>query len=462
MEINRIIYIPIERLEHHPQNPRGDLGDLTELTASIKESGIMQNLTVVPTDNRNGTYWVVIGNRRLEASKAAGIEELPCIISDMDHKTQLATMLAENMQRADLTLLEQAQGVQMMLDLGMETSDVAKRTGLRKSAVERRRAMMQYNPEAVEKAVARGGSLMDFADLEKIKDDKTRETLLAEIGTPNYRNRLRGALEDQRDWEIVGELVKKLEGFATRIDQVGKVGSREQRMVLCKTWCRPKMADVEAYSAPDNVADRRYYYAVGAYPAATLFIAVDSDAQLEQDKMAARTELDVKREAAQERMRIADEACARHKQLRYDFLDHGAELKLDKDYLISELLCLMAEGNIRQAGREDSIRMCELLQVETINKTTYQAHPEPRAMWEIAEKRQAFAAAAILMRILDGTYSARPCTRYYVPELSCCVPRHKEAADLRRWYRILEHIGYVMSDEEREMMDGTHACYREE
>ena len=117
MNMNEIKMIPIGDLMHHPENPRKDLGDLEELTASIKENGILQNLTVVP-DLEKCKYLVVIGNRRFEAAKAAGLVELPCVISDMDHRTQIATMLEENMQRADLTVYEQAQGFQMMMDLG--------------------------------------------------------------------------------------------------------------------------------------------------------------------------------------------------------------------------------------------------------------------------------------------------------------------------------------------------------
>ena len=71
LDTNDLIYIPVTRLFPHPDNPRKDLGDLTELANSIKEKGIMQNLTVVP--RINSTYTVIIGHRRLAAAKAAGL-----------------------------------------------------------------------------------------------------------------------------------------------------------------------------------------------------------------------------------------------------------------------------------------------------------------------------------------------------------------------------------------------------
>lgn len=111
-----IKYIPVKKLWQHPDNPRKDLGDVTELAESIKVNGVLQNLTVVPligeiTKKWDGeSYRVIIGHRRLAAAKLAGLEELPCVVVEMSEREQLSTMLTENMQRSDLTVYEQAQG----------------------------------------------------------------------------------------------------------------------------------------------------------------------------------------------------------------------------------------------------------------------------------------------------------------------------------------------------------------
>lgn len=68
-----ITMIPRSKLEPHPDNPRKDLGDLTELAASIKRSGLLQNLTVVPSPGNPEKYRVIIGHRRLAASEIAGL-----------------------------------------------------------------------------------------------------------------------------------------------------------------------------------------------------------------------------------------------------------------------------------------------------------------------------------------------------------------------------------------------------
>ena len=95
-----IVYIGIDHIHTHPENPRKDLGDLTELAESMKKQGCLQNLTVVPVEGQPGEYYALIGNRRHGASKLAGLEELPCRIAEgLSRKEQLSIMLEENMQK---------------------------------------------------------------------------------------------------------------------------------------------------------------------------------------------------------------------------------------------------------------------------------------------------------------------------------------------------------------------------
>lgn len=134
--------IKINELYPHPDNPRKDIGDVSELAESIKNQGIFQNLTVIKggagvPKGKEG-YTVIIGHRRLAASKLAGLETLPCSVAQMDEREQIATMLLENMQRSDLTYYEQAQGFQMMLDLGETQTTIAEKTGFSPATVSRR------------------------------------------------------------------------------------------------------------------------------------------------------------------------------------------------------------------------------------------------------------------------------------------------------------------------------------
>ena len=167
-----LVYIPIEQLYPHPDNPRKDLGDLTELADSIKVNGVLQNLTVVP--RAEGGYTVVIGHRRLAAAKLAGLDALPCVVADLDSRSQVQTMLMENIQRSDLSVYEQAQGFQMMLDMGASVRGDFKKSGFSQTTVRRRVKMMELDQDELKEVSSRQISLSDFDRLAQIEDIKTR------------------------------------------------------------------------------------------------------------------------------------------------------------------------------------------------------------------------------------------------------------------------------------------------
>ena len=195
-----IVMIETKRLRHHPDNPRKDLGDVTELADSIKKNGIMQNLTVIPiecTEEDPEKQWdankvspfhdfyVLIGNRRMEACLQAGLEEVPCkVVSNISKKEQVAIMLEENMQRSDLTIIEQAEGFQMMLDLGETVDSISEKTGFSKATVYHRVNIAKLDKEILAEKKDDEGffqlSMGDLIELEKVKDMDERNRILKE------------------------------------------------------------------------------------------------------------------------------------------------------------------------------------------------------------------------------------------------------------------------------------------
>lgn len=176
------VNIKVEQIHTHPDNPRKELGDLTELAESIKKKGVLQNLTIIPIDGKKEEYYALIGNRRLAAAKLAGEKLLPCRIQEgLDKKEQLSIMLEENMQRNDLTIYEQAQGFQMMLDLGETEDTIAVKTGFSKTTIRHRLNIAKLDQVELEKKEKTDNfqlSLTDLYELEKIKDIKTRDEIL--------------------------------------------------------------------------------------------------------------------------------------------------------------------------------------------------------------------------------------------------------------------------------------------
>ena len=101
--------IPITSIYPNPEQPRTEFGDLTELTESIKEIGVLEPLLVHPTDD--GRFMIIAGERRWRASQLAGLTEVPCIEMAVDEKGIAEIALIENLQRKDLTVWEEADGL---------------------------------------------------------------------------------------------------------------------------------------------------------------------------------------------------------------------------------------------------------------------------------------------------------------------------------------------------------------
>lgn len=203
---NKIVMIPRAQLHPHPDNPRKDLGDLKELADSIAEHGIMQNLTVVPEGDGlidSGEYKILIGHRRFAASEGV-LDELPCVIAEgLTDREQVGIMLCENMQRSDLTYLEQAHGFQMMLDLGDTIETIAEKTGFSKATVKHRLAINELNPEALTSAKEFfQPTINDFMALEKVKDiDRRNEILSDAMCSKDIQDDVKEYLDDMKEQE---------------------------------------------------------------------------------------------------------------------------------------------------------------------------------------------------------------------------------------------------------------------
>lgn len=108
--------VPIEFVTQNPRNPRRTFGeaDLADLAQSIREHGIVQPVVVRTTPA--GRYEIIAGERRWRAAQRAGLTELPVIIRDVDDRVALEIAIIENVQRADLNPVEEAQGYQQLID----------------------------------------------------------------------------------------------------------------------------------------------------------------------------------------------------------------------------------------------------------------------------------------------------------------------------------------------------------
>jgi ParB family chromosome partitioning protein len=127
--------ISLDKLDPNPEQPRTDFGDLTELTASIAEKGVLEPLLVKPS-RMTGRWMIIAGERRFRAARGAGLKEVPCVEMEVDDGTVAEIALIENMQRKDLTVWEEADGLLALCErFGYTHEEVARKVGKSRSTV---------------------------------------------------------------------------------------------------------------------------------------------------------------------------------------------------------------------------------------------------------------------------------------------------------------------------------------
>lgn len=459
LDTNDLIYIPVTRLFPHPDNPRKDLGDLTELANSIKEKGIMQNLTVVP--RIDSTYTVIIGHRRLAAAKAAGLTEVPCIITEMSPQEQVATMLLENMQRSDLTLYEQAQGFQMMIDFGENVESISKKTGLSESTVRRRVKLSELNQDTLKKVSDRQISISDLDRLSKIEDENERNKVLSHIGTNNFENEFKKALEVQKKQKIIA---KAKEAFAdieiTEVQHQDRETQTYERCFYYETGIEKGVEYVKELIDSGKKCfieygryDYFYIYTEKAKPQATAPTPVASDTEDEQDaeEQAAAIAEKEKQEKLRQLKEIREgalkEAFNRAYQLRFDYIKSFTEAKA-KEYTVQ-----IVEANVKCCiefyPEVDNDLLNELLELgisDDVEEIDYSYFKDTVAKCPFK------SLLAVTWSFLDSKTA-----KCYNPDLTFF-----ENELLDDVYNFLATLGYDPSDEEIELLNGSSPLYLKE
>ena len=142
----RLLKLRLDAIEPDPDQPRKDLGDLTELADSIREQGVLQPLIVEPT--AFNSYRLLAGERRHAACRIAGLATAPCIVRTVEEHERLALQLIENLHRKALNPLEEATAFQRLLDeFNLTQRELAQRLGKSVASVNQTLRLLDLSPE---------------------------------------------------------------------------------------------------------------------------------------------------------------------------------------------------------------------------------------------------------------------------------------------------------------------------
>ena len=239
--------IPVDKLEPNPDQPRVEFGDLTELTASIAEKGVLEPLLVKP-NRLTGRWMIIAGERRWRSAQKAGLKEVPCVEMEVDDGTVAEIALIENMQRKDLTVWEEADGLLSLCErFGYSHEDVAKKVGKSRTTVTEAMAIARIPPDV--RDICIGADINAKSSLLQIvrqPDDDSMRRLAKQIASKGLN---RNDAREARRQDIGPRIVPDNKPFTYKYSDPDKEFNLEIR------FRQSKVAETEVAAVLRAVAD---------------------------------------------------------------------------------------------------------------------------------------------------------------------------------------------------------------
>lgn len=222
-------YLDIDLVIANPNQPRKEFSSeaLEELTESIKAKGVLQPVLVRPMPGDKNKYELVAGERRLRASKLAGLKEIPAMIKEMTDLESMAVALIENLQREDLNPIEEAKGYhELTSKFGLSQEELGRQVGKSRSALANSMRLLTLPPEIQDSIGKNDISAGHGRSLMAITDESVRNSLFESILSNGYS--VRQAEKAASYWKENGELPKDDQLAASKKSSRKKTAPKEK------------------------------------------------------------------------------------------------------------------------------------------------------------------------------------------------------------------------------------------
>ena len=399
-------------------------------------------------------YVVVIGHRRLAAAKLAGLDAVPCVVRDMTRDEAIAAMLTENGQRTALTPYEEARGFrQLSLDMGKSVRQISEMTGFGETTIRGRLKIADLDGGRTQKALERGATLSDFAELSKLKDPALKNKVLEKAGTPNFKNALKSAEREERHQALLDRWAAEAGTFAERVRTADRL-----KMAFVRSYCFYTDGKLSV-ERPEDAGERRYYYTVDS-PYVTLYREITERDEAEKAAIAeAKAAAEAARKARQAKL---VEITGRHFALRKEFAAGCAPSPKQFAAVMGYVARMLAEtGRVRA---ECDLKLLSELLGTSFERLTWADTQNKIADFLNPDTRKYPEARLLLCVAFAAT--DRHTNGYYATEWNqttgAVEVKQKENPGLDRLYELLSALGYDMSEEEIQLRGGTHVLFREE
>lgn len=435
-----LVHLDVNLIAPHPHNVRDTVGDVTELAASIAKQGLLQPLTVVTVaaflaHNPDlaelveiGDYVTIAGHRRLAAAKHAKVATVPAIVNDQlaGPAATVTTMIAENLQRADLSPMEQARAFQRLRDAKLSERAIAKATGVSPGQVHKRLSLLKLPPAVA----AEVGDSLTVADALILLELPTHDDILTvwrKLGADSWSTARR--LVDSRQATITNE--RQIADAKTELAAAGITVVQQAGDVLGPNAYKHRLRDIETVDQVTNLDDTIAVVGYGGEPAfysRTIPIdEVDDEVDEEQARQAAEIAAD--KTAATAAATARSEACAR-------LLGRNIPAALASEILVEHVLT----GT--ESYRDD-------IAAGWLGTDLSNYDDDPMA-W-LAEQAAAAVATALRTAVAVALATAEddlPAPHNWRGDLNVWEPRH-----IRHVRRLAAHAGHELSEIEQRLID---------
>lgn len=351
--------------------------------------------------------------------------------------TQIATMIAENMQRSDLTIPDQVGGVQTMMDLGIDAKGIAERTGLSTTTVRKRMKLTAINPGLLADTVKKGATLMELAEIANLDED-LRDQMLGEFGTTSYTWKLNQARETQKARKNIPKVREALLQWAKEVDQ--------QPWNIYRGDCSYERGvelqhiNEDELKRPDAPQDAKFVFYINGSKCTVYRLGEDANVQRHEEQQ--------RREQARNIIRTQElDVATTAKNLRDEFIKDYAGREQDKTaaYKFAAYV-LLHQGYMRPAELPRWRDLCG-----SAGKDGKHLTDEDRAVID-DNPLKAMVQAAYQKWDSSGSEHPQRCTGWN--------GEYERDDDLIAVYNYLAGLGYQIADEEWAWLLGTHGCYR--
>lgn len=395
---------------------------------------------------------MLIGHRRMAAAKAAGLREVPCVIitEEVSQKEQLEIMLMENIQRSNLTIYEEAQGFQQLLDFGANIEEISAKSGFSTSTVRRRLEIAKLDKEKLKAACGRQPSLGDFARLAEIKDIDKRNKVLESIGTKDFNFELHRAIREEKEAEKLPQIKTLLKELGMKqVPQNEKYSSKWEEIIRFYVEDFGDKNEKQLREAQkDKDGGCSYDICCGNV---SIYAKKKKAVPIKRDPEELEAERQIKLKWAQLE-KLANDCY----KLRKNFIMGLTYTRSNAMDILKGAIVASSFSSLNYYSSDMNLLACVLFDVQikdTFSGVIYEKKHDAKFYMNLDDEK-----LPTLVYALFGDSAKETCSNNWKQKL----PAYKKSNMLILLYQWLESLGYAMATEERQLLDGTHPVFQEE